>query len=75
MKKEVLGKRKRKLQNDTGGETARALLAAKSLHCETALEEDNSQWTGMNKLLSPEEIIWLDEMDRLDNNATDQIGQ
>jgi hypothetical protein len=71
----VLWKRKRKLQNDTGGETARALLAAKSLHRETALEEDNSQWTGKNKLLSPEEIIRLDETDRLDSNATDQIRQ
>jgi hypothetical protein len=76
MKKEVLGKRKRKLQNDTGRETARALLAAKSsLHRETALEEDNSQWTGMNKLLSPEEIIRLDEMDRSDNNTMDWIRQ
>jgi hypothetical protein len=76
MKKEVPGKWKRKLQNDAGGETARALPAAKSLHCETALEEDNSQWTGMNKeLLSPEEIIRLDETDRSDNDAMDQIRQ
>jgi hypothetical protein len=74
-KKEVLGKRRRKLQNDAGGETARALLAAKSLHREKALEEDNSQWTGMNKLLSPEEIIRLDEMDRSDNDTMDQIRQ
>jgi hypothetical protein len=74
-KKEVLGKWKRKLQNDAGGETARALLAAKSLHRETALEEDNSQWTGMNKLLSPEEIIRLDETDGSDNNTTDWIRQ
>jgi hypothetical protein len=74
-KKEVLGKRKRKLQNDAGGETARALLAAKSLHRETALEEDSSQLTGMNKLPSPEESIRLDETDRSDNNTTDWIRQ
>jgi hypothetical protein len=74
-KKEVPGERKQKLQNDAGGETARALLAANSLHRETALEEDNSQWTGMNKLLSPEEIIRLDETNRSDNDTTDWIRQ
>jgi len=68
IKKEVLGKRKRPLQNNTAGETATALLAAKTAHREAALEEDNLQWTGLNKLLSPEEIIRLDALDRLENN-------
>ena len=41
----------------------------KTFHCEAALEEqDNSQWTGENQLLSPEDIIRLDELDRLNNN-------
>jgi hypothetical protein len=36
---------------------------------------DNSQWTGMNKLPSPEEITRLDETNGSDNDATDWIRQ
>jgi hypothetical protein len=31
---------------------------------EAALEQDNSQWTGENRLLEPEEIVILDEKER-----------
>ena len=64
IKKEVLGKRKRDLQNDRRGETATARLTEKTAHREAALEEDNLQWTGPSELLSAEEIIRLDELDR-----------
>jgi hypothetical protein len=43
---------------------AEALLLEKSLHREAALEQDNSQWTGENRLLEPEEIVILDEKER-----------
>jgi hypothetical protein len=65
IKKEVLGKRKRKLQNNRRGETAASRLTAKTADREAALEEDNSQWTGPNKLLSADEIIRLDGLDRI----------
>jgi hypothetical protein len=31
------------------------------------LQQDNSQWTGENRILSPEDIIRLDALDRLEN--------
>jgi hypothetical protein len=52
---------------------ARALPAAKSFHRKTGLEEDNSQWTGMNKLISTEAIIRLDDLDGSENDTTDWI--
>jgi hypothetical protein len=45
--------RKRKLQHDGGAETAAALLIEKTIHREAALQQDNSQWTGENRLLEP----------------------
>jgi hypothetical protein len=68
MKKEVNQKRKRNLQSTRGADTAAALLVEKTYHREAALVQDNSQWTGENRLLSPEDIIRLDELDRLQNN-------
>jgi hypothetical protein len=68
MKKEVNQKRKRNLQSTRGADTAAALLVEKTYHREAALVQDNSQWTGENPLLSPEDIIRLDELDRLQNN-------
>jgi hypothetical protein len=47
----------RKLQRDGGTETAAALQMEKTLHREAALEQDNSQWTGENRMLEPEEIL------------------
>ena len=64
IKKEVNKKRKRKLQNSKGADTAAALLLQKNNHRQAAFEQDNSQWTGENRLLSPEEIIRLDAIDR-----------
>ena len=69
IKKEVLGKRKRNLDDNTGGaETAAALLYAKTAHREAALEEYNLQWTGVNKLLSSNKITRIDALDILENN-------
>jgi hypothetical protein len=45
-------------------DTAAALLLQKSNHRQAALQQDNLQWTGENWLLSPEEIIRLDAIDR-----------
>jgi hypothetical protein len=64
IKKQVNRKRKRNLQNSKGADTAAALLLQKNNHRQAALEQDNSQWTGENRLLSPEEIIRLDAIDR-----------
>jgi hypothetical protein len=69
IKKEVHQKRKRKLQHNRGADTAASLLLEKTFHREAALLQDNSQWTGENQLLSPEDIIRLDELDRLNNNV------
>jgi hypothetical protein len=56
---------KRKLQHYRGADTAPALLLQKTYHCQAALlQQDNSQWTGENQILSPAEIIRLDELDR-----------
>jgi hypothetical protein len=71
IKQEAHKKRKRKLQTTRGADTERALLIEKTFHREAALEQDNLQWTGENRLLSPEEIVRLDAADRLDNNDTD----
>ncbi len=63
IKAEVKESRKRKLGNNRGAETAAALLIEKTFHREAALEQDNSQWTGENRLLEPEEILRLDAAD------------
>jgi hypothetical protein len=62
--KKVKKKRKRNLQNSKGVDTAAALLLQKNSHRQAALKQDNSQWTGDNQLLSPEERIRLDAIDR-----------
>jgi hypothetical protein len=38
------------------------LLLEKTYHREAALQQDNSEWTGENQLLSPEDIIKLNEL-------------
>jgi hypothetical protein len=48
---------------------AATLLLEKTFHRESALLQDNSQWTGENQLISPEDIIRLDELDRLNNKT------
>jgi hypothetical protein len=68
IKKEVNQKQKRKLEHTRGADRAAGLLLVKTYHREAALHQDNSQWTGENQLLSPEDIIRLDELDRLQNN-------
>jgi hypothetical protein len=65
IKKEVNQKRKRKLKHTRGADRAAGLLLEKTYHREAALQQDNSQWTGENQLLSPEDIIRLDALDRL----------
>ncbi len=69
IKTEVNEKRKRKLQHTRGADRAASLLVEKTFHREAALQQDNSQWTGENRLLSPEDIVRLDALDRLQNNA------
>jgi hypothetical protein len=69
-KEEAPEKGKRKLQSARGAETATALLAAKTVHHKSALKEDDSEWTGLNRLFSADEIIRLDEPDRSENNNT-----
>jgi hypothetical protein len=71
VKQEAHKKRKRKLQTTKGADAERALLIEKTFHREAALEQDNLEWTGENRLLSPEEIVRLDAADRLDNNNMD----
>ena len=61
IKVEVKESRKRKLQHDRGAETAANLLDEKTFHREAALSQDNSQWTGVNRLLTAEEIVIQDE--------------
>ncbi len=61
IKVEVKESRKRKLQHDRGAETAANLLDEKTFHREAALSQDNSQWTGVNRLLTAEEIVVQDE--------------
>ena len=69
IKKEVIVKRKRKRETASRREeTAAALLAAKTADRERALAQDNSQWTGDNKLLSAGDVIMLDAADTLMNN-------
>jgi hypothetical protein len=67
MKKEVNQKQKQNLQSTRGADTATALLVEKTYHQEAALVQDKPQCTGENRLLSPEDIIRLDEQDRLQN--------
>ena len=64
IKKEVNKKRKRNLQHSKGADTAAALILQKTYHCQAVLYQDNWQCTGDNQLLSPEEIIRLDALDR-----------
>ena len=66
IKLEVHKKRKWKLQHSRGAAMAANLLLEKTFHCQAALQQDNSQWTGENQLLSPEDIIRLDAVDRLE---------
>ena len=67
--KEVLEKRKWDLENNSrGAETSVDLLDANTVHHKSALEEDCLQWTGVNRLLSADEIIRLDSIDKLENN-------
>jgi hypothetical protein len=68
-KKEAHNKQKRKLDSARGADTTAALKIRKISHREAALQQDNSQWTGENELLSAQEIIRLDAQDRLDNDA------
>ena len=71
IKQEVHKKRKRNLQTTRGADAERALLIEKTFHRGAALEQDNLQWTGENRLLSPEETVMLDAADGLDDNDTD----
>jgi hypothetical protein len=69
IKREVNESRKRNLQHNRSAETASRLLVEKNYHREAALEQDNSQWTGQNRLLSPQDIIRLDAVDRLHDST------
>jgi hypothetical protein len=51
-----------------GKETAAALLAAKTEDPGRALEQDHSQLTGDNALLTAASVIWLDAADALPVN-------
>jgi hypothetical protein len=64
-KEEVAVDRKRKHENTRREETAAALLSAKTEDLERALEQDNSQWTGDNALLTAADVIRLDAADAL----------
>jgi hypothetical protein len=66
-KVDVKENRNRKLWHGRGAETAAALLIEKTFHREAALQQDNSQWTGENRLLEPEEDIMRDaeEMEQI----------
>ena len=64
IKKEVLGKWKRDLENSTRvAEISAALLDATTVHREAALE-----WTDVNKLLRADKIIRFDALDILEND-------
>jgi hypothetical protein len=56
----------RKLKTTKGLDTEAALQIEKKYYCKHALHKDNLQWTGENRLLSPEEIIKLDADDRVE---------
>ena len=64
-------KRKRKLQHARGADTAAALQVEKTFHREFYLEQDNSQWTGENRLLEAEEMLRLDREDAAQDNTID----
>jgi hypothetical protein len=67
IKKEVNKKWKQKLQHYRGADTAAGLLLETTSHPQqAALQQDNSQWTGKNGLLSPEDTLRLDALDRLE---------
>ena len=69
IKKEVLGKRKWNLDNNTiGAEKSAALIDENTVHHEASLKEDNLQWTGMNNLLSADKISRLDALNISENN-------
>jgi hypothetical protein len=68
IKVEVKESRKRKLQHDRGAETAANLLHEKTFHREAALSQDNSQWTGVNRLLTAEEVVIQDEEEWVELN-------
>ena len=51
--KEVLGEKKRNLENNTRrSETKAALIHAKTVNPEADIKQDNLQWTGVNKHIS-----------------------
>jgi hypothetical protein len=60
-KVEAKESQKRTLQHDRGAETAANLLHEKIFFREAALSQDNSQWTGVNRLLTAEEVVIQDE--------------
>jgi hypothetical protein len=68
MKVEAKESRKRKLQHDRGAETAANLLHKKTFHREAALSQDNSRWTGVNRLLTAEEVVIQDEEEWVELN-------
>jgi hypothetical protein len=68
IKKEVNENRKQKLQHNRGADTAVSPLNLKTYHRQAALEQNNPQWTGENRRLSPQEIIRLDALDREHNS-------
>ena len=72
IKGKVKVSRKRKLQHSRGAETAAALQMEKTFHREAALAQDNSQWTGENRLLEPEEVLRLDAED-MESSLLDSI--
>jgi hypothetical protein len=49
-------------------ETARNILHEKTFHREAALSQDNSQWTGVNRLLTAEEVVIQDEEEWVELN-------
>jgi hypothetical protein len=72
IKQEVNESRKQKLQCNRSTETALRLLVENNYHREAALAQDSSQWTGQNRLLlSPQDIIRLDAVDRLHDSTND----
>jgi hypothetical protein len=63
IKKAVLTNRQRKLMIFRAEERNAVRLREKTLHRQAAFNQDNSEWTGANRLLSPEDIIRLDAID------------
>jgi hypothetical protein len=64
IKKELNKKQKRNLQHSKVADTAAGLLLQNTSHHQAALQQENSQWNGENWLLSLEDLIRLDALDR-----------